>query len=169
MCKLTVIWLKLLFTATFTIFLQISLSTRASVVITCERQTSMCVYLNDYVGLWPIAKEHTPSIVAMFGWIIPEPFAIPPTRIVVPPTCDSTATLLLTRSVVVIAIAAESALYIKKLIWFKRMYICLKKKVKTVWLKSWRRQEDYCSTESDIELTSDGSASRSSFCKSVLR
>lgn len=31
-------------------------------------------------------KEHTQSIVAMLGWIIPEPFAIPPILIRVPPT-----------------------------------------------------------------------------------
>ena len=31
-------------------------------------------------------KLHTPSIVAMFGLIIPEPFAIPPTLIGIPPT-----------------------------------------------------------------------------------
>lgn len=29
----------------------------------------------------------TPSMVAIFGWIIPEPFAIPPTLTFVPPTC----------------------------------------------------------------------------------
>lgn len=30
--------------------------------------------------------RHTPSMVAIFGWIIPEPFAIPPTLTLVPPT-----------------------------------------------------------------------------------
>lgn len=30
---------------------------------------------------------HTPSMVAIFGWIIPEPFAIPPTLMRVCPTC----------------------------------------------------------------------------------
>lgn len=32
-------------------------------------------------------ERHTPSMVAIFGWIIPEPFAIPPTLTVLAPTC----------------------------------------------------------------------------------
>lgn len=87
-------------------------------------------------------------------------------KVFLKPTCDSTATLLLTRSVVVIATAAESALQIK-LTWLKR-YPLVDIESEDCNLIAKRRRRLYSSTESDVELTSVGSASRSSFCKTLL-
>lgn len=46
--------------------------------------------MEKFVCFWQKLQEkherHTPSNVAIFGWIIPEPFAIPPTLTVLPPT-----------------------------------------------------------------------------------
>ena len=47
------------------------------------------------------------SIVAMFGWIIPEPLAMPPSLHSTPPTVKATATSLRAVSVVIIASAAS--------------------------------------------------------------
>ena len=60
----------------------------------------------------PIGASHvtTPSMVAMLGWIIPDPLPMPPiltTR--PPPRSTSTAIVLRTRSVVQMAVAAASA------------------------------------------------------------
>ena len=49
------------------------------------------------------------SMVAMFGWIMPEPLHIPPTRTGRPPTMASMAVALRTRSVVQMAVAAAFA------------------------------------------------------------
>ena len=48
------------------------------------------------------------SMVAIFGWIMPLPFAIPPMRQVFPPSSNSTATDFLTVSVVMMPSAARS-------------------------------------------------------------
>ncbi len=48
------------------------------------------------------------SIVAMFGWIIPDPLHIPPRRTDFPPTSISSSAVLGTRSVVMIARAAAA-------------------------------------------------------------
>jgi hypothetical protein len=85
----TVIWLKLLFTAVCTIFLQTSLATKASVVITWNTKIIIKERNRMYAShkLQEIHVErHTPSMVAIFGWIIPEPFAMPPTLTLLPPT-----------------------------------------------------------------------------------
>ncbi|MNJ39376.1 hypothetical protein D3C77_342460 [compost metagenome] len=50
-----------------------------------------------------------PSIVAMFGWIIPEPFAAPAMLTLRPSTFSVTQTSFLTRSVVRIAWQNSSA------------------------------------------------------------
>ena len=47
------------------------------------------------------------SMVAMLGWIMPLPFAIPPSRQVFPPRVNSTAASFITVSVVMIAAAAS--------------------------------------------------------------
>ena len=47
------------------------------------------------------------SVVAIFGQIIPLPFAIPPRRQFFPPSENPTATSFLTVSVVIIAVAAR--------------------------------------------------------------
>ena len=47
------------------------------------------------------------SMVAMSGWIIPEPFAMPPSLHTLPPRVNSTATCLLIVSVVMMASAAS--------------------------------------------------------------
>mmetsp|Transcript_11775 Transcript_11775/g.25250 ORF Transcript_11775/g.25250 Transcript_11775/m.25250 type:complete len:303 (+) Transcript_11775:438-1346(+) len=49
----------------------------------------------------------TESMVAMLGWIIPEPLHMPPMCTVLPPMFTCRAALLLTRSVVVMATAAR--------------------------------------------------------------
>ena len=49
-----------------------------------------------------------PSIVAMFGWIIPEPLHMPPMRTVRPPRSTSAWAVFGTVSVVMIARAAAS-------------------------------------------------------------
>ena len=48
-----------------------------------------------------------PSIVHMFGWIIPEPLHIPPTVTVFPPISISTAASFFSVSVVMMAFAAS--------------------------------------------------------------
>jgi hypothetical protein len=64
----------------------------------------------------------TPSMVAMFGWIIPLPLPMPPIRTLrpprspPPPKSTSTASVLRTRSVVQIAVAAP---YAASLVAFK--------------------------------------------------
>ena len=54
-------------------------------------QISFITNYNFIISFWKAAREKhqkilTPSIVAMLGWIIPEPFAIPPMVMVFPPT-----------------------------------------------------------------------------------
>jgi len=84
--RLTVIWLKLLLTDVRTISLQTSLLTWASVVKTCNRKNGHQSLLHASIeGGRNRGWEHTPSIVAIFGWIIPEPLAIPPILIATPP------------------------------------------------------------------------------------
>mmetsp|Transcript_34535 Transcript_34535/g.58013 ORF Transcript_34535/g.58013 Transcript_34535/m.58013 type:complete len:313 (+) Transcript_34535:603-1541(+) len=77
----TVIWLKLLMDAVRTI-------SRQSLASTATSQVT------------------TPSMVAMLGWIMPDPLAHPPIVISTPPIMTLSAVLLEARSVVVMAVAA---------------------------------------------------------------
>lgn len=48
------------------------------------------------------------SIVPMLGWIMPEPLQMPPMRQILPPAVNSTATVFISVSVVMMAVAAAS-------------------------------------------------------------
>ena len=58
-------------------------------------------------GLMAQSVVMNTSMVAILGWIIPEPLAIPPMRHTLPPTVNSTATVFSLVSVVIMPSAAS--------------------------------------------------------------
>mmetsp|Transcript_34562 Transcript_34562/g.87399 ORF Transcript_34562/g.87399 Transcript_34562/m.87399 type:complete len:256 (+) Transcript_34562:549-1316(+) len=83
-----------------------------------EVSPSTVIWLNDAVDARLMISRHvsgstsashvtTPSMVAMLGWIMPEPLHMPPTVTGLPPMLMRSAAALDTRSVVVMAMAAR--------------------------------------------------------------
>ena len=80
----------------------------STVIALKERSTARFTIACQTGAGTPASQLSMPSMVAMLGWIIPEPLAMPPMRTRRPPRSVSRAICLSTRSVVRIARAAPS-------------------------------------------------------------
>ena len=85
---------------------EVSPSTLTILKVRC---TSLESAFCSMAGLTAASVVRNTSIVAMLGWIIPEPLAMPPSTHCLPPTVNSTASCLGTVSVVMMPSTAASA------------------------------------------------------------
>ena len=79
----------------------------STLIMLNESFTSALSARRSISGLMAASVVKNTSMVAMFGWIMPEPLAMPPSVHVRPPTSNATATSFFARSVVMIASAAS--------------------------------------------------------------
>ena len=84
---------------------EVSPSTLTILKVSCTSEDRAFCSISGAMAQSVVRKT---SMVAILGWIIPEPLAIPPRRQATPPTVNSTATSFMRVSVVMIPSAASA-------------------------------------------------------------